>query len=223
LRSLIQPSYLLSFLAGVSIYIATYFTFSLLPLYLLAFALIGIYYLGQKDKKIKKYVALGASLVVGILLAFVLFRVFLNYDPALRYSQALAQHRNLKSFESSIKQVLDSMLLNNVDYMSSIGFPISLLAIVYSIRAIFLFIKKRFSLLNTLTLAFVATYFALLIAGQTRGEVGRLWIFFNPIITVLAVAETFKFFRQSIYNIPFIISLELITTILIFKYQNFFA
>ena len=115
------------------------------------------------------------------------------------------------------------MLLNNVDYMSSIGFPVALLAIVYSIRTIFLFLKKRYSLLNTLTLAFIVTYLALLIAGQTRGEVARLWIFFNPLIAILAVAESFKFFKQSIYNIPFIISLELITTIFIFKFQNFFA
>ena len=223
LRSLIQRSYLLAFLAGISTYISLYFTFSLLPLLLLALTLISIYYFGQKDKKIKTYLALGANLVAGLLFAFIFFRVFLNYDPFLRYSHAFAQHRNLKSFESGIGQILDSMLLNNVDYMSSIGFPVALLAIAHSIRTFTAFLKKRFTLLNILTLAFTLTYLALLIAGQTRGEVGRLWSFFNPLIALFAIAEMRIFFKRSIYNIPFVVTLELITTIFIFKFQNFFA
>ena len=218
-RFLIQRSYALALLAGAFIYIAVYFTFSLLPLALLIGSVIGIYYLRQKDKR--NYIGLILSFLVGIFLTFQIFHIAFNYDPFLRYSHAIARHREIKSYEGGVTQILDSVLVNNVDYASSIGFPLVILAIAHSVRTLLAFWKKKLSFLDILTLAFIITYLSLLIAGQTRGEVGRLWIFFNPLIALFATIEVLKFSKQSIYNIPVVATLELVTTIFIFKFQNF--
>ncbi len=156
-------------------------------------------------------------------MAFILFHFALNYEVFLRYTNAIARHKDIKSYQSGIEQILQSVLLNNADYASSVGFPIIILAIVHSIRTLIAFPTKCTNALDILTLAFVVTYTALLVAGQTRGEVGRLWIFMNPLIALFATKVILKFFKKPVYNIPFVVTLELITAFFIYKFQNFLS
>ena len=222
-RALLKNSLLLAFLSGVAIYIAIYFTFSLLPLIFLAIALFGISYISQEGKNIKKYLFLGLSLSAGLLIAILFFYFILDYKFLTRYEFALSRHREVKFFQSGILQILNASLLNNVEFAISIGFPIAVLALLRVARSIKAFLKKTMINIDILTLAFASTYLALLLVGQTRGEVGRLWLYFNPLIAIFAGIEAYKLFKNPKRGIFFIITLESITTMFIFKFQDFFA
>ena len=223
LRALIQRSPVLAFCAGVAIYVTVYFTFSLLPLLFLALVLIGVFYLSQQNKKIKDYLALIIGLFAGLLIAFAFFRLFLHYTPLLRYTNAITYHRDAKSFQSGMKQILSASLLNNIDFAVSIGFPIAILSLIRGGRAIGAFLKRHVTYLDVVTLAFGITYLALLIVGQTRGEVGRLWLYLAPLLAIFSSIEAHKLFHRPKQGIYLVIALQLSTTMFIFKFQDFFA
>ena len=84
-------------------------------------------------------------------------------------------------------------------------------------------IKKKTNSLDCLVAAFLATYAALNVLGQTKEEVGRLWVFMVPIISLFALVELKTLFTRKDTGIYLVISFQLITTMFTFKFQDFFG
>jgi hypothetical protein len=221
----------LSLAAGAMLYLAMFTTFSLLPLTPLVFLWVGVesYFrsggqsLGQRTVDGLKVMA---GLTVGAVLLWALFRLGLDYDPLARYSHAMAQHRAIKQFEPGWAQIWQAAVLNNVEFAVWVGFPIILLAIIRALKAAAAFIRRRANRLDWLTLAFGGMYTALNLLGSTKGEVGRLWIFLLPLTALLAGAEVRFIFLQGklksriLSGALLLVSLQLITTYVLFKFQD---
>ena len=172
---------------GAYLYFAVYFTFSMLPLIPLCLAWIGLdYWLHRKEHRFWEIVKLGLFVGIGFLIFYILAYFSLNYDPILRYQNAMIKHKTLKEFETGLKQILEALKLNNLELASWIGFPIALLSGVFMVRSILFLLKNDYKPLHVLAAAFFTIYMVLNLAGQTRGEVGRLWTFMDPLFILFA-------------------------------------
>jgi hypothetical protein len=211
-----------AFFTGIMIYLAIFFTFALLPLLPLAFLWIGFEHLRVYTfKKLDKLVKIILMVSVGIILLFFLFQFLLNYDLLLRYDNAIEIHRMLKNFEPGFEQILEALRLNNLEIASWIGFPIALLFLIRIGNTVIAYIKKRATYLDGLTAAFVITYLVLNFIGQTRGEVGRLWLFMTPLFALFAAAEIVRLFKKKELMIWYVVGLQFITTFMTFKFQDY--
>jgi hypothetical protein len=83
-------------------------------------------------------------------------------------------------------------------------------------------VRGRSKDLDVLALGFIATYVGLNVFGQTRGEVGRLWLFMVPVLVLLACDEVKNLFGRRPMTTYLLLGAELITTFLIFKFSDFF-
>ena len=217
-----RRSYLLAFLTGIYIYTAMYFTFSMLPM--LAFGCLWVvldYFFNLKKRKFLETAGLGLAVLAGCFLMFILFRVFLNYDIFLRYENAFEIHKSIKLLEPGFKNWLLYFLLNNVEFTAWTGF--SLIILVFG--SVFVLIKKLqkfdFSEIETFLIVSLATYLAMNIFSQTRGEVGRIWIFWMPFVALFAANQLKRMFRKDAAGFLLVGGLQLITIFLTFHFQDF--
>ena len=221
----------LSLVAGALLYLALFTTFSLLPLAPLALLWIAVeaaYRSGDLPLRQRTIDGLKvlAGFVVGVMLMWALFWWGLDYDPLARYSHAMAQHRAIKQFEPGWAQIWQAAVLNNVEFAVWVGFPVILLAVVRVLKATAAFIRMLPARLDWLTLAFGGMYAALNLVGSTKGEVGRLWIFLLPLAALLAGAEVRSLIlqgrlrRRILSGMLLLISLQLISTYVLFKFQD---
>ncbi|MCJ7624694.1 MAG: hypothetical protein MUO76_14425 [Anaerolineaceae bacterium] len=211
-----------AFFTGIMIYLAIFFTFALLPLLPLSFLWIGLEHLRTHSfRKLDKVVKIILMVSAGIILIFFLFQFILNYDLLLRYNNAMGIHRMLMNFEPGFDQILEAFRLNNLEIASWIGFPIALLFILRVGNTVIAFIRKNASYLDGLTAAFVITYLLLNFIGQTRGEVGRLWLFMTPLFSLFAAAEIVRLFKNKNMMTMYVLSLQFITIFITFKFQDY--
>ena len=226
-----QADLWLALAAGVLLYLALFTTFSLLPLAPLAVLWIGVeaaYRPG--DLSLHQRMVIGLKVVtafaVGVMAMWALFWWGLDYDPLVRYGHAMAQHRMIKQFEPGWAQIWQAAVLNNVEFAVWVGFPVIMLAVVRAAKAGAAFIRWRPTRLDWLTLIYGGMYAALNLLGSTKGEVGRLWIFLLPLTALLAGAEVRsiipqgKLRRRIVSGALLLVSLQLATTYVLFKYQD---
>lgn len=216
-----RQSFIYSIVCGAYIYFAAFFTFALIPLLALAFAWILIdYWMNRKTRKISSMLKFFTGIGLGIIVIAAILYILLNYDIFLRYGNSIIRHRMHKLYEPGLQQIFEAILLNNVEFSVWSGIPIILLAIATTIKSAILFFKRKADQFDYLLAAFALTYIALNIMGQTRGEVGRLWIFLLPVIALFAAKEVKELFNNKIAGISFIYILQLITTLLTYHFQD---
>lgn len=217
-----NQSFKWAFACGAMTYIAIYFSFSLLPLLPMTLVWISIDYLQhKKDRGMSDVLKILLGLAIGIILLFLLCRWMLNYDIVIRFQSAMNWHRSLKEFQPGLKQIMDSIILNNLEIASWIGFPMALLAVSRFVKAAYAYLKHRADQLDVLTTAFLITYLALNVLGQTRGESGRLWIFMVPLFSLFAAVEVITLCTNKKNATFYLITLQLITTFMTFKFQDY--
>jgi hypothetical protein len=69
--------------------------------------------------------------------------------------------------------------------------------------------------------AFLASFLALNLLGQTHGEVGRLWLFLLPLVAIAAVIPLQRWYGKHSAIPALVLTLQLITALLTFLYQDF--
>ncbi len=74
------------------------------------------------------------------------------------------------------------LLWNPIDFATFLGVPIVVLLLLNVSR-----IVKPSGVLRPLTIATLATFVMLNLSGIVRGEVGRLWIYFGPLLALIVV------------------------------------
>jgi hypothetical protein len=233
-----RRSFLLAFLAGLYIYVAVFFTFSLLTLIPLFLILLGLdYWLNYRERSISKAFWLVVGFASGIVVLFVLFRIFLNYDFFHRYAIAMRVVRNFDfilrtgqkatvdltttTIQPGLKQIFRAALLNNTELAAAVGFPIFLLFVWRSARTIIALVRRKATHLDFALGAMCLTYIALNLYGQVQGEVSRLWIFWVPMMVTFAGVELATQFRRRVLAVNFVVLLQLITILMIFQFQDF--
>jgi hypothetical protein len=233
-----RRSVLLAVLAGLYIYVAVFFTFSLLTLIPLFLILLGLdYWLNYRERSISKTFWLVVGFASGIVVLFVLFRIFLNYDFFHRYDIAMRVVRNFDfilrtgqkatvdlattTVQPGLKQIFRAAFLNNTELAAAVGFPIFLLFIWRAARTIIALVRRKATHLDFALGAMCLTYIALNLYGQVQGEASRLWIFWVPMMVTFAGVELATQFRRRVLAVNFVVLLQLITILMIFQFQDF--
>ena len=127
----------------------------------------------------------------------------------------------LKELEPGIEQILKALKLNNLEFASWIGFPIAVMFLIRIGNSVVAFIRKKATSVDGLTAAFGLTYLALNLIGQTRGEVGRLWLFMTPLIALFAATEIAELFKKPRAVTYYIVGLQFITIFVTFRFQDY--
>jgi len=181
---------------GAIIYTSLYISFSLLPVIGLILAWLGIRFItpyfseGNVDKlPWARLLKVLSGLIAGWLSLMMLWRWALNYDFFSRYLTAMAQHVSIRHFFPGPQQIRDALVLNNAEFAVWAGFPLIILFLWQGAKSLTAIIRLKASLLDGMTIAFVGTYIVLNLTGQTKGEVGRLWIFLMPMVALLSAGE----------------------------------
>jgi hypothetical protein len=210
-------------LTGAILYMILYFSFSLLPLIPMVFAWLGVdFWLKRREKNYwRNTLQNGLGILAGFLILFVVFRFLMNYDLILRYQTAFQHHRTLKELQTGIQQLLAALYLNNLEISAWISFPIAALVLLQFGRSIFALVKGKASAFDSLAIAFTLMYIAVNLFGQTRGEVGRLWIFMTPLFALFAIKEAGYLFQRKEAGIAYLCLLQFVLIFLTFKFQDY--
>ena len=181
-----RASWRLALLLGGLLYLDIFLSFSLLPL----LGFVGLWWLFSffnSPAARRPLIKLGLWVALGFGGFFILFYAAGGYNAWTRYQNAFSSHRAIKPIRS-IPDFLSNILLNNFEFIYWAGVPACLLAatgLVSALRGAFTFNRERPS--SALFAACLAgTVLVLNLLGQTRGEVGRLWLFLGPCLALLA-------------------------------------
>jgi len=204
-----------SVVAGALASLALILSFSLLPLlgFALAYPLLDALSRGER-MHLRRLAGPAVAFVAGCAIVLVLARLALDYDPVARYQAAFLHHRAIKDFSPSTGGVLGSILLNNVEVLHLFGFPLVLLFCVQCIRSANALRARRYTGKDAFVLAVVVTYVGLNLIGQTRGEVARLWLFFLPLMCVVAAEGAHDILRSPSRSLLWLLVLGLVSTAL---------
>jgi hypothetical protein len=192
-------------LTGISLFIALFFSLSILPILLI----LGFTYLMYFYKKnsltqhVKNFIIATFGLLILPLILFVFFKF--NF---LEIALTIMNHLPDKARSYPLW-----LVFNIWDFFLFCGIP---LTIVF-IYAIYKNLKEKQILNkeNFLLISFLLTFILLDIAGNARGEVGRIWITLMPflIIGTISMAEK-KIFKNQKQLFLLLIFLQLTQTIL---------
>jgi hypothetical protein len=218
-----RGSFWIGCLGGAVVFLGVFVSFSLVPLIVMGPALAFLQAMAKRQRaETKRQVGVVLGILAGILSVGVLFHIVYGYDPLLRFESAMAYHRMVKLYEPGLGQVILAAVQNNTEFAFWVGVPIVLMAFSRSLRAAVRLLRRRSEDLDVLALGFLATYVGLNVFGQTRGEVGRLWLFMVPVLVLLAYDEVKNLLGRRPMTTYLLLGSELITTFLIFKFSDFF-
>lgn len=237
-------TYGLAFGIGAYFYACLYFSFSLLPLIPLAAAWLGLDTLRRglampsRERWVywKRIAMMLLALAAGAGTLLVLLRVGLNYDIALRYHNAFAEHRTTHVFNSFWDRAANAMVLNNAEFCGFAGFALITLALAACLRELraalpggaagdWLWSRsgEPEARLQELITAFLLAYFATNLFGQTVGEVQRLFLFFLPPVALFAAGEARRLFRGRAWGYALVVAIQLVTAMLVFMIQPWYG
>jgi hypothetical protein len=224
LKIIQSQSFICALLCGLVITISLFFSFSFLPLIGLAPAWVILQAVTNPaawrgKTVIKLFLGLGAGLIFG----YLIFRLCLQYDFFTRYLHAFARHQEIKTFQPGIQNLLSMLLVNNVDIAAWSGFPLFILFVAQIISSIISMVHGKANKWDVFSVAIALTYGGLNIFSQTRGEVGRIWLFMVPFFALLAAGRIVKLSPSWRTSVTLLILLQLVTAFMTFQFQDFFA
>jgi hypothetical protein len=217
-----RKSFWLSVGAGISIYIATFISFSLLPL--AGFALVWLLVQWNSSQEPGSWRGILKSLggiLLGIALATLAIYTLLDYDPLRRYQAAMAAHRENKEFGGGLVQVWQAFVVNNLEYVILIGLPLAIMVIYQTMASLSKFVGEQTKQIDLFTLSLFITYLGLNAVGQTRGEVGRIWLFLAPAVCLVGAYGMSNVFKTKRLPVYLMVGMQLVTAILIFQFQDY--
>lgn len=223
-KSVSNQSPTTAFISGIWMYLSIFISFSLLPLITMGLLIILMSFFIEKDKRhsIIKNISVLISTCAGFLFSIVIFYLALGYDPIIRYQNAIAHHRTGKLFQPGLGQISIAIAQNNLEFLFWIGAPLFLLTISRFIRSGKQIIRGKGTNFDILSISFLITLIALNLFGQTRGEVGRIWLFLVPMFALLAADEFGIIIKRRFTSLSALGLSQLLTTYFLFKFYSFF-
>ncbi len=172
-------------LAGVSMWVASFVSFSLLPVLPLGIGISVALTAGLTPERRWRRLSVGASVLAGAMLCSGAVAYWtIHYDPWAAYVRAMSNHVAWKGWEDWMRW--PAAFLNTVELAYWLGpVPVVLFA-SEALRSGSGSARTATGMLGAWTLAMIGLTAVL---GRTIGEVARLWLFFTPSI-VLVVAAT---------------------------------
>ncbi|HMK35400.1 MAG TPA: hypothetical protein VK463_10060 [Desulfomonilaceae bacterium] len=137
------------------------------------------------------------GMVLGLLVADICSRVFLNYDIFLRYHKSTAYHSAWKSWTWDPKIVFGSGVMNLLEFTVWVGFPLAILGGLSFFRSVDSLLKGKPNCLAFLNMGLFMSILAAAFFGGTAGEEGRLLIFLVPLVCLSSGHEILTRFSDA--------------------------
>jgi hypothetical protein len=212
-----------------------FFAFTMLPLYVFAGVYLVLHNWREAAGKRLQHVILGGlAIAAGTLLMHFLTRALLNYDFLPRFERTMSINHNfdfyLRVGQQSpagpeppgvrLGQILSAAWINNLDFAAAIGFPIYILFFAQAVRRVRRFIKEQAARGDVILLAMLLSFVVLNLAGTAQGEVPRLWLFWLPMVVLLAAYELEPHLRERPHILLALGVAQLVTLMLTFHFQD---
>ncbi len=177
-------------LSGLLFSIATFFSIgnTALALLLIPYALLMLWKCFPTPKMWLSLTLWGAIFAIGALAVWLLYWLLWGVPPWEIVQTGLEQHYELVTLYRRYDWWLGWNLL---DLLLFVGLPVLVGFIGYTTLAMRIFLRKRPSPstpTHILALCLALLILVLTISGSARGEVGRIWLFFMPLIAIVAGA-----------------------------------
>jgi len=230
-----RQSIWLAFLLGAALFAFSFFAFTMLPLFPLA----GIYLLlhwlqDYRSSSFISQVKLGVSFLLGVAAAYVLFNRLFNYDFLERFGEAMQINHTFDFYQRvglpvpsapetlavRIQQTLGALWINNLEFATVVGLLFYLLFIVYGIRIISRFMRRTAQPDDAVFGSLFLAYIVMNLGGTVQGEVGRLWIFWTPMVVIFAVLELYPWIQKKPVIVLAATFLQLCTLMLTYHFQD---
>jgi hypothetical protein len=173
-------------------------------------------------------------MAAGCLLLYALFRLMLNYDFLPRFQRAVAINHGFdfylrvgrqpplgpEPFGTRLAQIAGALALNNLDFAAATGFPVYALFIwqaVHLARRVWL---RCADAGDVILAALLSSFIVLNLAGTAQGEVPRLWLFWLPMVTMLAARQLEGAVRARPRLVLALALVQLVTLFLTFHFQD---
>ena len=225
----------LAFLVGCLLYLAMFLTFSLTTL--LAFTALYILVDGWTHRREVPFwhcLLTGVSVLVGFALIFLVFQILLNYNIVQQLLSTQAFRYNFDFYARvaqpiptvpiplsvRIQQIIGADFLNNLEFATSVGFPIFILFIIQGIRVIIHFFQGKASRIELAQVAFFGTFLFTALSGSSQGEVARLWMFFVPLVVLFAAREVQPWAKRKPLWLILLVMAQLATVVLTYHFQD---
>jgi hypothetical protein len=225
----------LALLLGLFLYMAVFFTFTMLPLYPFAFLYLALtWWLNRRDRRLSRQVWMALLIAVSTLLIYLLFRLFLNYDFLPRFAKTIAINHDFdfylrigrqppaspESFPTRLTQIIAAAWLNNLDFAAALGFPLYILFVVQSVRLLTRLFKANVAPADIILAALLLSFIVLNLVGTAQGEVPRLWLFWLPLVVLLVALEIEALFERHPRVLVWLAFAQLVTIFLTFHFQD---
>lgn len=229
-----RQSFAWAAVAGICLYGTIFFSFSLLPVFALPVFYAAAQYWSRSTRAgLLKHAALLAALAGGVALAYLVLRVALNYDFFTRYANAMSVVYNYDfysrvgqnpgdpvSLALRARQILEAAYLNVLEFASMVSFPVFLLFAVRGGKAILAVLRRAANPGDTVQCALFLCFLALNAIGQMRGEAGRLWMYWVPVVSILAAVEIAPLVRRRPWLGYALVSAQWVTLLLTYQFQD---
>jgi len=219
-----RGSWRLSLLAGITAFLALFFSLALLAAGALAAIFVTLRELQGKRRLLTtvdgaKWLGAFAAGMAG---SWLLGLFALGYDPVERYRSALAAHVSFKAWEGGIGPTLYWAASNWLEFAFWIGCPIALLFLFQLPRAARENLGGRSGPADSFAVAVACTLLLLGLFGRTQGEVARLWLFLGGPVGIVvgrAIADRFRPRLRPV--LVAVVALQWVTILLIKRFQDF--
>jgi hypothetical protein len=230
-----RQSVVWAFLLGAALYAAVFFAFTMLPLYVFAGLYLLLHHWRQPSgKRLRQIILAGLAIAAGTLLLHVLSVALLNYDFLPRFERTMAINHNFDFYLRvgqqppggpeplgvRLGQIINASWVNNLDFAAAIGLPIYILFFAQAVRRVWRFTKGNAAPGDIILLALLASFVVLNLAGTAQGEVPRLWLFWLPMVVLLAAYELEPHLQRRPRILLALGVVQLITLMLTFHFQD---
>ncbi|MFH1184656.1 MAG: hypothetical protein V1755_06405, partial [Chloroflexota bacterium] len=222
-------------LLGAGLYAAVFFAFTMLPLYPFAGLYLLLHYWHDRSGRgLLRALWAALAIAAGTLLLHFLSAALLNYNVLPRFEHTMTINHNFDFYlrvgqqppggpeplAVRLAQILNAAWINNLDFAAAIGFPVYILFLTQAVRRVRRFIKGSVASADIILLALLASFLVLNLAGTAQGEVPRLWLFWLPMVVLLAAFELEPHLQKRPQLLLGLGVVQLVTIILTFHFQD---
>lgn len=208
----------LAFLAGILFFLVSYLSFGMLPLAVVFFGALILYYKPSISLKLISLFAIGFALpLLALFLAF-------DYNFYTRYVEALARHHNTKGWEGTWQVFRDANTTNVIEYYIWIGIPLAT-CFIYGLLSSWRFFRAN-RLYFLLTISLLASMALIIMFGKTKSETARLWMYLNPYVCLVAAMaiNSLSQKKELVHKgfVIFIVLAQFFVDVVLLRYQDFY-
>jgi hypothetical protein len=234
--SIKKRSFLACFLMGLALYVAIFLSFSMLPLAGLPVIFLACV-LWQERAPATFWATIKNTLLplgLGILSSAFAFKLLFNYDVVTRYQRMMAtriegdfytrlgvQSMGEATWGQKILQTWEAAKLNNVELAVAIGIPVFSLFVMVGVFCVIRVLRRKSDTGAQINASLFLTYVGLTAIRVVLGEAARLWMFWVPVMAILAVQALLPITRRSRWLMITLVTVQVITVFLTYQYQDY--